>query len=81
MLPFTSLDLVHLRCLGSDAGLGASSQVLGCRELGCGNSATSHNRNCILVLAVKASAWGPFTEGTSGPWDVEQERGHHEVWP
>lgn len=79
VLPFTSLDLVDLPFLGFDAGFGASSQGLGCRELGCRDSATSHNRNHILVRTVKA--WGPFTEGISGPWDIEQERGHHEVWP
>lgn len=40
-----------------------------------------HNRNCVLVLAVRAGSWGPFTEGVSGPWDIEQGRGHHEVRP
>lgn len=76
MLLLTSLDLVCLPFLGFDAGLGASSHALG-----CGDSATSHKRNCVLVLTVRAGALGSFTEGMSGPWDVEQERGHHKVWP
>jgi len=80
VLPFASLDFVPLPFLGFDASLGASSQVLGCRKLGCGASATSHNRDHVLVLTTRAGACSPFTEGMSGPGDVEQWRGHHEVW-